>query len=75
LEPFYTSSTHPLHHSFIIKNLIFIKKLSLMSHQRQLYNKNQFFNEKRVMKGDEWRMFSISQLIVPSIGPPSRTHQ
>jgi hypothetical protein len=46
-----------------------------MSHQRQLYNKNQFFNEKKVMKGDEWRMFSISQLIVPSIGPPSRTHQ
>jgi hypothetical protein len=24
------------------------------------YNKNQFFKEKRVMKGDEWRIFSIS---------------
>jgi hypothetical protein len=30
-----------------------------MSHQRQLFNKNQFFKEKKVIKGDEWRMFSI----------------
>jgi hypothetical protein len=27
-----------------------------MSHQRQLFNKNQIFYYKRVMKGDEWRM-------------------
>jgi hypothetical protein len=47
-KPFYTSS---LYHPFIIKNLIFIKKLSMMSHQIQLFNKNQFFKEKKVIKG------------------------
>jgi hypothetical protein len=31
-----------------------------MSHQRQFFIENQFFKEKRVMKGDEWKMFSIS---------------
>jgi hypothetical protein len=31
------------YHPFIIKKLIFIKKSTLMSHQRQLFNKNQFF--------------------------------
>jgi hypothetical protein len=38
------------------------------------YNKNQFFKEKRVIKGDEWRMFNISLghlfIVTPKVSQP-----
>jgi hypothetical protein len=41
----------PLVTLFFLKKLVFIKKLSLMWHQSRLFNKNQFFYYKRVIRG------------------------